>query len=61
MMLHVTGLMAHLSPTYSVKLSLLSRVLKREPTELKSYCTELGLRLETCKSWDRETEKEIDD
>jgi hypothetical protein len=61
LMLHIIGLMVHLSTTHSAKLSFLSRILKREASELKNYCVELGLRLEACKSKDRETGKEFDD
>ena len=42
-------------------MSLLSRILKKEAKELKNYCTELGLKLEPCKTMDHETEKEFDD
>jgi hypothetical protein len=61
LMLHIIGLMVHLSTTHSSKLSFLSRILKREAKELKSYCAELGMRLEVCKTKDRETGKEFDD
>jgi len=39
----------------------LSRILKREDKELKNYCNELGLKLEPCKTNDKESGKEFDD
>ena len=60
-MLHIIGLMVHLSTTHSAKLSFLSRILKREAKELKNYCVELGLRMEVCHTKDRESGKEFDD
>jgi hypothetical protein len=61
LILHIIGLVVHLSSTYSAKLSFLSRILKKESSELKQYCLELGLKLESCKTTDRETNKEYDD
>ena len=60
-MLHIIGLVVNLSATLSAKLSFLSRILKKDSSELKHFCLELGLRLEPCKTKDRETEQEIDD
>jgi len=39
----------------------LSKILKKEDKELKNYCTELGLKLEPCKTLNEETGKEFDD
>ena len=50
-----------MSPSYSAKLTFLCRILKKEPNELKSYCNELGMKLDPCKTRDRETGKEFDD
>ena len=61
LMLHIIGIVIHLSPSFSTKLTFLCRVLKKEPSELKSYCIELGLKLDPCKTRDRETGKELDD
>jgi hypothetical protein len=61
LMLHIIGLVVHLQSTQSAKISFLSRILKKEDKELKNYCTELGFRLEPCKSVDKETGKEFDD
>lgn len=61
LMLHIIGLVVHLQSTQSAKVSFLSRILKKEDKELKNYCTELGLRLEPCKSVDKESGKEFDD
>lgn len=61
LMLHIIGLVVHLSSSGSAKLSFLARILKKETKELKSYCVELGFRLEPCKSLDQETGKEYDD
>ena len=54
LMLHIIGLVVHLSSTNSAKLSFLSRILKREDKELKNYCIELGLKLEPCKTRDKD-------
>jgi hypothetical protein len=35
MMLHIMGLVVHLSPSYSTKMTFLCRILKKEPKELK--------------------------
>jgi hypothetical protein len=61
LMLHIIGLVVHLSSNSSVKLSFLSKILKKEASDLKHYCLELGLKLEPCKTKDRETEQEFDD
>lgn len=61
LMLHIIGLVVHLQTSNSAKLSFLSKILKKEDKELKNYCVELGLKLEPCKSKDRETGKEHDD
>ena len=61
LILHIIGLVVNLSSSLSAKLSFLSRILKKDASELKHFCLELGLRLEPCKTKDRETEKEIDD
>jgi hypothetical protein len=61
LMLHIIGLVVHISPVQSAKLSFLSRILKKEEKELKNYCLELGLKLEACKSTNKETGKEVDD
>jgi len=61
LMLHIIGLVVHLSSNGSAKLSFLSRILKKEEKELKNYCLELGLRLEPCKTRDRDTDREYDD
>lgn len=55
------GLCVHLSIQQSAKLSFLSRIFKKEIKELKNYSTELGFRLEACKTKDRESGLEIDD
>ncbi len=60
-MLHIIGLVVHLSQNSSAKLSFLSKILKKEALDLKHYCLELGLKLEPCKTMDRETEQEFDD
>jgi len=57
-MLHIIGLVVHLSSCGSAKLSFLSRILKKEEKELKNYCIELGLKLEQCKSKNPETGKQ---
>ena len=61
LMLHIIGLVVHLSSTQSAKLSFLSKILKKEAKELKNYCVELGMKLEPCKTMDRESGKEFDD
>lgn len=61
LILNIIGLVVHLQSNNAVKLSFLSQILKRESKELKNYCTELGLRLDPCKTKDRETGKEFDD
>ena len=61
LMLHIIGLVVHLSSTGSAKLSFLARILKKEAKELKNYCLELGMKLESCKTMDKETGKEYDD
>lgn len=61
LMLHIIGLVVHLSTTQSAKLSFLSRILKKESKELKNYCQELGMKLEACKTLDKDTGKEYDD
>lgn len=61
LMLHIIGLVVHISPVQSAKISFLSRILKKEEKELKNYCLELGLKLEACKSMNKETGKEVDD
>lgn len=61
LMLHIIGLVLHLAPTHSEKLSYLTRILKREEKELKSYCQELGVKLESCTSKDRDTGKEFEE
>lgn len=61
LILHIIGLVVHLSSTFSAKLSFLSKILKKEASELKHFCLELGLKLEPCKTKDRETEQEFDD
>lgn len=61
LILHIIGLVVHLSSNSSAKLSFLSKILKKESSELKHYCLELGLKLEPCKTKDRETEQEFDD
>ena len=61
LMLHIIGLVVHLTSAHSAKLSFLARILKKETKELKNYCVELGFKLEPCKSIDHETGKEFDD
>lgn len=61
LMLHIIGLVVHLSSTQSAKLSFLAKILKKESKELRNYCLELGMRLETCKTMDKETGNEYDD
>lgn len=61
LMLHIIGLVIHLSSSNSAKLSFLARILKKEEKELKNYCLELGLKLEPCKTKDRDTDREFDD
>jgi hypothetical protein len=61
LILHIIGLVVHLSASQSAKISFLSRILKKEASELKHFCLELGLKLEPCKTRDRETEQEFDD
>jgi hypothetical protein len=61
LMLHIIGLVVELQTNSAVKLSFLSQILKRETKELKNYCVELGLKLDPCKTKDRETGKEFDD
>jgi hypothetical protein len=61
LILHIIGLVVNLSATNSAKLSFLSRILKKEEKDLKNYCVELGLKLEPCKTRDRDTDKEFDD
>ena len=61
LILHIIGLVVNLSSTNSAKLSFLSRILKKEEKDLKNYCVELGLKLEPCKTRDRDTDKEFDD
>lgn len=60
-MLHIIGLVVNVSPTQSAKVSFLSRILKKEEKELKNYCLELGLKLEACKTTNRDSGKEVDD
>jgi len=60
-MLNIIGIVIHLSPSFRAKLTFLCRILKKEPSELKSYCIELGLKLDPCKTKDRETGNEFDD
>lgn len=47
-MLHIIGLVVHLSPSSSTKLSFLTQILKKEEKELKNYCLELGMKLDQC-------------
>jgi len=56
LMLHIIGLVVHISSNSSAKLSFLSKILKKESSELKPFCLELGLKLESCKTRDKETE-----
>ena len=60
-MLNIIGLVVHLSSSFSAKISFLSRILKREDKELRNYCVELGLKLEPCKTIEKESGKEFDD
>lgn len=48
LMLHIIGLVVHLSPSSSTKLSFLTQILKKEEKELKNYCLELGMKLDQC-------------
>jgi hypothetical protein len=61
LMLHIMGITVDLSLNKCCKLSFMCRILKKEASELKSLCTELGLKIEACKSFDKETGKEVDD
>jgi len=61
LMLHIIGLVVNLSSTFSAKLSFLSKILKKDASELKHFCIELALKLDPCKTKDRETGQEFDD
>lgn len=61
LMLHIIGLVVHLSTSSSTKLSFLTQILKKEEKELKNYCLELGLKLDQCTTRDEDTAKEFPD
>ena len=59
-MLHIIGLVVHLSSAGHAKISFIGAILKKDAQELKSYCHELGLVVEPTKR-KQGAEKEIDD
>lgn len=59
--LAIIGLVVQLSPTLSARLGFIGRILKKEPKELKSFCTELGLHMEEKKEKDKITGKLVND
>lgn len=59
--LAIIGLMVQLSPSLAVRLGFIGRILKKEPKELKSYCTELGLHMQEKKEADKITGKIVED
>jgi len=44
-----------------VRLGFIGRILKKEPKELKSYCTELGLHMKEKKEVDKVSGKMVED
>jgi hypothetical protein len=51
--------MVQLSPSLAVRLGFIGRILKKEPKELKSYCTELGLHMQEKNEEDKRTGKMV--
>jgi len=59
LMLHIMGLVVHLSATGNINLSFIAAILKKQVGELKTYCNELGMIIDAKKT---KTESgEIDD
>lgn len=59
MMLHIMGLVIHLSSSGYENLSFVAAILKKQVSDLKSYCHELGLIVEAKKT--KTKDGEIDD
>ena len=59
LMLHIMGLVVHLSATGNINLSFIAAILKKQVSELKTFCHELGMIVDAKKT---KTESgEIDD
>ena len=56
LMLHIIGLVVHLSSNGHTRVSFVGAILKKDAHELKSYCHELGMVVEPTK-----TKGEVDD
>jgi hypothetical protein len=50
LMLHIMGLVVHLSATGNINLSFIAAILKKQVSELKTYCQELGMIIEQKKT-----------
>lgn len=50
LMLHIMGLVVHLSASGEENLSFIAAILKKQVAELKSYCHELGMVVDACKT-----------
>jgi hypothetical protein len=60
LMLHIIGLVVHLSSNGHTRVSFVGAILKKDAHELKSYCHELGMVVEPTKTKGEEG-KEVDD
>ena len=59
LMLHIIGLVVHLSSSGSENLSFVAAILKKQVNDLKTYCHELGLIVDAKKTTTKDGE--IDD
>lgn len=50
LMLHIIGLVVHLSSSGDENLSFIAAILKKQVSELKSYCHELGMQVDAVKT-----------
>jgi len=57
---HIIGLSVILNHN-KIKMSFLSKILKKEASDLKMFCTELGMSVEPIKTLDKKTNKNVDD
>jgi len=57
---HIIGLSVILNNN-KIKMSFLSKILKKEASDLKMYCTELGMSVDPIKTLDKKTGKNVDD
>lgn len=60
LMLHIIGLVVHLSSIGHAKLSFIAAILKKEVHELKPYCHELGMIVDPAKT-KQENGSQVDD